>query len=104
MQNDNDMVSETNLATEWLASTGYLLPENETEYKRFKTLFPNSVSLSGKEINPFDILNGKPFVRRAKKSQTIPFIYAEEHKLVAAIKKHSDTKDTSSDDSTDNTN
>ncbi|RTL59982.1 MAG: hypothetical protein EKK37_03815 [Sphingobacteriales bacterium] len=44
----------------WLASTGFLFPTNELELARFNKLFGDlDEQLTGKEIDPERILNGK---------------------------------------------
>lgn len=45
--------------TEWLSSTGFLFPRNESELERFEKLFSDEdFELTGREIDPDKILNG----------------------------------------------
>ena len=44
--------------TEWLASTGFLLPRNEVELQRFEKLYGDiDFCLTGQEIDPEKIIN-----------------------------------------------
>jgi hypothetical protein len=45
--------------TEWLASTGFLLPRNEVELQRFEKLYSDQdFGIRGDEIDPQKILDG----------------------------------------------
>ncbi len=85
MENKNKY--ELDPVAEWLASTGFLFPENEIEYCRFKKLFPSSALLAGGGIDVDGIINGKPFNKPMLKAQRITLnLPLEEYKLVATTK------------------
>lgn len=61
--------------TEWLASTGFLLPRNAIELERFEKLYGEiEYGLTGKEIDPDKIINND---FREKKNARIPDFFIE---------------------------
>jgi hypothetical protein len=59
--------------TEWLASTGFLLPRNAIELERFEKLYGEiEYGLTGKEIDPDKIINND---FREKKNARIPDLF-----------------------------
>jgi len=58
MATNKKHISPENI-TEWLASTGFLFPRNESELKRFEELYGDTdFGLTGKEIDPDKIIDG----------------------------------------------
>lgn len=56
-QNKKNITPEN--ITEWLSSSGFLFPRNEVELERFEKLYgEEDFGLTGKEINPDEIING----------------------------------------------
>jgi len=89
---ENKTAQDHDWVSEWLASTGFLFPENEIEYGRFKKLFPSSASFAGVGIYVDDIINGKPYSKRTFKIPQISLDAPQlEYKLVAAIKMDSNS-------------
>ena len=69
MTQNKKHISPENI-TEWLASTGFLLPRNKVELERFEKLYGDiDYGLTGKEIDPNKIL-ANDF--KGKKSITMP--------------------------------
>lgn len=61
---------------EWLSSTGFLFPRNDIERERFEKLYDDvDFGLTGKEIDPDEIINGSYKERKVLK---IPDINQEE--------------------------
>ena len=57
MAQDKKHITPENI-TEWLASTGFLLPRNEVELQRFEKLHGDiDFGLTGQEIDPEKIIN-----------------------------------------------
>lgn len=74
-QNKKNITPEN--ITEWLSSTGFLLPRNEVELERFEKLYGDvDFGLTGKEIDPSKIINGT--FREAKVQQVLSNINQEE--------------------------
>jgi hypothetical protein len=81
-QNKNHITPEN--ITEWLASTGFLLPRNEVELARFDKLFAeDNLELTGKEIDPEKILRGELDIPIIKHLPVLKPEDLNEYKLVA---------------------
>ena len=51
--------------TEWLCSTGFLFPRNETELNRFEKIHGDvDYGLTGSELDPERIMKGLPYDKR----------------------------------------
>lgn len=84
---ENNNAHDLDPIAEWLASTGFLFPENEIEYGRFKKLYPSSALLAGGGIDVAGIIDGRPFSRPNLKTRKIILnVPQEEYKLVATTK------------------
>lgn len=86
MARNKKLLSPENI-TEWLASTGFLLPRNEIELARFEKLYSDQdFGIKGDEIDPQKILDGT--FSSTKTEKPSPRINMEEYAnyLMAARK------------------
>jgi hypothetical protein len=68
MAQNKKIVTPENI-TEWLASTGFLLPRNEIELARFEKLYGDTnYGLTGNEIDPDKIINNNFSTRKVQKT------------------------------------
>lgn len=62
-QNKKHITSDN--ITEWLCSTGFLVPRNEIELVRFDKIHGDTnYNLTGKELDPERIIKGLPFEKK----------------------------------------
>ncbi len=70
--------------TEWLASTGFLLPRNEIELSRFETLFGDfDYDLTGLEIDPIKIIRGEEIPKTIQIPESVKPEEISEYRMVA---------------------
>jgi len=64
MAQNKKHISSENI-TEWLSSTGFLVPRNEIELARFEKIHGDKdYGLTGRELDPERIINGLPFEKK----------------------------------------